>query len=42
MRLKTARQEMEEAKNYDHVIVNDDLNRARNELEQVLIKALSL
>jgi guanylate kinase len=42
LRLKTARQEMEEAKHYDHVIINDDLNRARNELESLLSKETAL
>lgn len=36
LRLKTARQELKEALFYDHVLVNDDLPRARRELEDLV------
>jgi guanylate kinase len=42
LRLKTAAKELKEAKHYDRVIVNDDLQRARKELEQVLGSALEV
>lgn len=36
LRLRTAAKELKEAKHYDHVIINDDLGRARKELEDVI------
>jgi guanylate kinase len=42
LRLKTAAKELKEARHYDCVIVNDDLKRARKELEQVLGSALGV
>ena len=36
LRLKTARQELKEARFYDHVVVNDTLSRAQRELERIL------
>ena len=42
LRLKTAAKELKEAKRYGHVIVNDDLGRARRELEDVLGSALGV
>lgn len=37
LRLKNAREEVAAQDEFDHVIVNDDLNRAAAELEQVLL-----
>ena len=42
LRLSTARKELKEAKKYDYVIVNDELNRAAKELEAVILKELLL
>ncbi len=42
LRLSTARKELKEAKKYDYVIVNDELNRAAKELETVILKELLL
>jgi guanylate kinase len=42
LRIKTAAKELKEARQYDHVIVNDDLNCARQELEQVVGQALGM
>jgi guanylate kinase len=42
LRLKTAAKELKEAKRYDHVIINDDLGRARRELEDVIGSALGV
>jgi guanylate kinase len=42
LRLKTAAQELKEAKRYDQVIINDDLGRARRELEDVIGSALGV
>lgn len=39
-RLKTARQELKEAKCYRYVVVNDDLSNAYRELKQIMIKEL--
>ncbi len=36
LRLKTARQELLEAKKYKHIIVNDDLRRSLKEMESVV------
>jgi guanylate kinase len=40
LRLKTAREELKEAKKYDHIVVNDDLEKAFICLKDVLHKAL--
>ncbi len=39
-RLKTARQELKEVKWYRYVVVNDDLNKAYQELKQIMLKEL--
>ncbi len=39
-RLKTARQELKEAKCYRYVVVNDDLSNAYQELKQIMVKEL--
>lgn len=36
LRLKTARQELKEARSYDHVLVNDDLRRTGRELKALV------
>lgn len=36
VRLKTATEEMDSAKEFDHVVVNDDLERAMAEFEEIL------
>ncbi len=36
-RLENANQEMQAAKNFDHIVVNDDLNRAYAELKNIMI-----
>ncbi len=41
LRLKTARTELKEAVKYDHVIVNDNLERAFEELKALLVKVLA-
>lgn len=38
IRLRNARWEMEKASLYDYVIINDDLERAANELERIIIE----
>ena len=40
LRLKTAREELKDAVQYDHVVVNDKLERAFKELKVLLAKAL--
>jgi guanylate kinase len=40
-RLEVARQQMEEADDFDHVVVNDDLARAVSDLEKVVDAALN-
>ena len=40
LRLATARKEMQEARHYDHVIVNDRLREAYRHLEQVVLHEL--
>lgn len=42
VRLATAREEMREAKLYDHVIINDDLGRAYARLEDILTRELGI
>jgi guanylate kinase len=42
LRLKTAAKELKEAGRYDHIIVNDDLSRARHELEDLVGEALGI
>ncbi|MCR4336638.1 MAG: guanylate kinase [Candidatus Omnitrophica bacterium] len=41
LRLKIANQELQEAKNYDHVIVNDSLPQAYQKLEEIVFSCLS-
>jgi guanylate kinase len=41
LRLKTARKELKEAKNYKYVIVNDRLSAAFKELQQIISKELA-
>ena len=41
-RLKTARQEMTEAKNYQYTVINDDLAKAYQHLTEILSKELGL
>ncbi len=38
LRMKLAQEEMEHAKNYHHVIVNDDFNKAVNEIQTIITK----
>lgn len=40
LRLKTARQELEQAEFYDHVLINDNLQEAHERLESLLLKQL--
>jgi guanylate kinase len=40
LRLKTAREELKQESKYDHVVVNDDLQKAFKDLTSVLEKAL--
>ncbi len=42
LRLKVARKELKEAKHYDHVIINADLNRALEKLEQIVYHDLGI
>jgi len=42
LRLKVARQELKEAKRYDHVVVNGQLNKALKTLESVVSRGLGL
>ena len=42
LRLKTARQELSQAKDYDYVIVNDDLPKAYRKLERWIASQLGL
>ena len=39
-RLKVAKEELKEAKNYDHVIINADLNKALNDLQEIVCTGL--
>ena len=39
-RLKTARRELKEAKHYDHVVINADLNKALGQMQQIVYNAL--
>jgi len=40
LRLKVAREELEEAKYYDYVVINDDLNKALGKLQQIVCEEL--
>ena len=40
LRLKVARRELKEAGNYDHVIINADLRKAEQDLEQIVCSEL--
>lgn len=40
MRLKVARKELKEAKHYDHVVINADLNKALGDLQQIVCHEL--
>ncbi len=42
MRLDTARKELKEAKNYDHIIVNDHLTHAFKQLKEVVSSELEI
>lgn len=42
MRLKVARQELKEAKHYDHVVVNSKLAKASREIEAIVCEALAI
>ena len=42
IRLKVARRELKEAKNYDHVVINADLNKALGELQQIVYRELRI
>ena len=42
LRLKVARRELKEAKYYDHVVVNADLNKALGQLQQIVCQALGV
>ena len=41
-RLRLAREQLEQADEFDHVVVNDDLDRAADELERVVRRELAL
>lgn len=41
IRLKTAKKELKEAKNYDYIVINDRLARCYKEVETILIAELS-
>ncbi len=41
LRLKTARQEMKEARNYNYIVVNADFKQAIKELESIVLKELT-
>jgi len=40
LRLKVARKELKEARHYDHVVINADLNKALGELQQIVCAEL--
>jgi guanylate kinase len=40
LRLKVARQELKEAKYYDHVVINNDLDKALAQLQQIVCQEL--
>ena len=40
LRLRIARQELKEAKHYDHVVINADLNKALEALQQIVCQEL--
>ena len=40
LRLRVARKELKEAKKYDHVVINADLNKALENLQQIVCKEL--
>jgi len=40
LRLKVARRELKEARYYDHVVINEDLNRALGSLQQIVCHEL--
>jgi len=40
LRLKVAREELKEAKHYDHVVINADLNKALEALQQIICRKL--
>ncbi len=42
LRLKVARTELKEAKNYDYVITNGNLNKAQGELQEILCRELGI
>jgi guanylate kinase len=42
LRLKVARRELKEAKAYDHVVINGDLNKALRELEQIVLHEIGI
>ena len=42
MRLKVARKELKEAVNYDHVIINADLNKALGALQRIVCRDLGI
>ena len=42
MRLKIARRELKEAKHYDHVVINADLNKALAALQQIVCHDLGI
>lgn len=39
-RLEIAKKEMKEAKYYDYIVVNDDLDRATNEVKDIILKEM--
>ena len=41
LRLKTARQELKEMKNYNHIVVNDHLDRAHQMLKNIILSELT-
>jgi guanylate kinase len=42
LRLKIARRELKEAKHYDQVVINGDLNKALGELQQIVCRDLGI
>jgi guanylate kinase len=42
LRLKVARQELKEAKRYDHVVINADLKKALGQLQKIVSKELGI
>ncbi len=41
LRLKTASEELKEAKNYKHIVINDDLNKAFQKLRSIVLREIN-